>query len=296
MAELLSDFLSKPLPKVPHIIGRGVLPNRALMVVGGEPKANKSFVILNMAVDLARGRSIFGATFHDSGKPVLPVPHPVRVLYIEQEIGDEGVRDRMLPMFGGEVPFGLDLYIKSRDMAMRLDTDEGKLAIAQEIEQVKPHVLILDPLAEFQLINENSAQEMGATIRVLKRWIEKYDLSVILVHHVAKPDFEHPRKGGNALRGSGALFGAVDSYIRVTRKSEGDHPTPTLELSFELRRGKPVHPIYVVREESGLITYKGGKWDAGVTLEQPILDAAPAFTAERKARKKAMAASFKPEL
>jgi len=264
LPELITDFLTKPIPKVPHIIGRGILPVASLGVLYGEPKHNKSYVVLNMMMDLAAGRNIFNAEYQD-GSPVLPVSKPYKILYIEQEIGDDGLRERLLGMTGGEIPVGIDLYIKSRDMQMRLDTDEGKLAIAQEIDAVKPDLVILDPLAEFQLINENSAQEMGASVRVLKRWIERFKCAILVIHHAGKVDFDNPRKGGARIRGSSALFGAVDTSIEVTRKSEPSSPSPILEIAFDIRRGKPILPIYVRREETGRITYIGDKWTGGMS-------------------------------
>jgi RecA-family ATPase len=262
MSELLADFLTKEIKHNPQIIGRGVLPVQSLAVIGGQPKHNKSFVVLNMILNLARGENIFNATY-PSGVPVLPVMKRQRVLYIEQEIGEEGMRERLMPMLEGELGYGLDLYVKSRDMDLRLDTSEGKIAIANEIASCKPDVVILDPLAEFQLINENSAQEMGATLRVCKRWIDAFKTSVVIVHHVGKQSEENPKQGGDKLRGSSALFGAVDTFIGVTRKSEASHPTPVLELEFEIRRGKPLHSMYVRREESGLITYLGEQLPGG---------------------------------
>jgi len=285
MPECLEEFLSKKIPFVPQIIGRGVLPIKSLAVVAGAPKDNKSFILLNIMLDLARGRNLFGAEFHGGGHiPVLPVTKPYRVLYIENEIGDEGLRERILGMTHGEIPIGLDLYIKSRDMQMRLDTDEGKLAIGLEIDKCRPDVVILDPLAEFQLIDENSAQEMGATIRVLKRWIEKFNCAIILVHHTAKPSQDHPRSGGNALRGSSALFGAVDTMIEVVRRSEASNPTPIIELNFELRRGKPITSIQVRREESGLCEYLGEKFSGSSSEHEMASRKLPRDKKETKSR------------
>lgn len=245
------------------------MPVQGKCFIAGAPKANKSFVVLNLALALAKGESAFNNASYPDGTPVMPIQKPYKVLYVEMEIGPDGLKERLLGMTGGEVP-NIDFYIKSRDMQLRMDTPEGKEALGNEIAQVRPDVVILDPLAKFHLSDENSAQEMGAIMRVGDRWIEKYGCSLIYVHHIGKQDFDNPRRGGDRMRGSSALFADVDTFIEVNRKSEASHLTPTIELSFEIRRGKPIQPMYLIREESGVCRYIGDKWTAGLTIARPL--------------------------
>ncbi len=261
MAEQLLDFLSREKVKSPTIIGRGVLPVQGKLIIGGQPKRNKSFVALNMGLDLARGRNIFGAEYPNH-TPVLPVQKSHRVLYIEQEIGEIGLDERLKGMCQSwEELIELPFYIKSRDLNLKLDTQEGRDAIERELAAVRPEVVILDPLVEFHSMDENSSQEMGMVLRVTTDWQERYKLSVILIHHAGHPNWEHKREGGDLLRGSTAIYGAADTIMIVESKSELSAKEPLLKLSFELRRGEPILPAYVKRLIDGHIEFiQEPKW------------------------------------
>lgn len=256
MAELLSDFLLKQTIKQPMVVGRGILPVKGKLILGGGPKTNKSFFVLNMALDLALGQNLFNA-YYSPGKPVFPVFKKQRVLYIENEIGEIGLQDRLKGITQNCDMGGCELYVKSRDMEMRADTDSGRAKIGAEIEAVKPTVLFLDPLSKFHLSDENSAQEMGAVMRVFDHWVEDYGLSLVVIHHTGHQNPEYPRKGGAKLRGSTAIFGDVDAVITLERKSAQNAKEPIIELQFDLRRDEPLDPIYLRRKASGLITYEG---------------------------------------
>jgi len=280
MAESLADFLLKEAPKVPHIIGRGILPVAGKMVIGGPPKSNKSFVVINMMLDLVRGHNIFDAAY-PTGSPVFPVSKSHRVLYFENEIGHDGLKERLLGITNGEIPLGLELFIQSRDLTLRLDTPEGVQAISEQVAAVKPDVVVIDPLAKFHLADENSAQEMGAIMRVGDRLIEKFGCALVYIHHTGKEDINNPRRGGNRLRGSSAIFADVDTFIEVVRQSDPADMEPILGLNFEIRRGKPINPVYVRRLESGRIKYIEDNFNGfSMKQEKPFV-----FPAEKPMKK-----------
>lgn len=259
MAETLLDFLSKPVTHQPMLIKRGVLPLAGKAIIGGLPKSNKSFVALNIIKALAEGSAVFGA-YYSEGVPVLGVTKPCKVLYIEQEIGADGLRERLLGMSHGEIE-NLPIFIKTRDTKLQLDSPAGQAAIRKELDEVKPDVLVMDPLAKFHVQDENSAQFMGAIMRVGDKFIEDYGCAIIYIHHTGKPsddpEKERGRRGGNRLRGSSAIFADVDTFIEVSNLSGEQASEPVLKLSFEIRRGKPIPPILVRRREDGNCTYHG---------------------------------------
>jgi len=258
MAELLDDFLRRELKTRPHLVGRGILPAGGKAILGGVPKSNKSWIALNIGLDIALGRDLFGARYAN-GTPVFPVPEAARVLYLEQEIGEHTLQRRLQTLMIGKVPDGnleeVEFFVKTKDMKMRMDNEEGIAAILAEVESVMPRLLILDPLAKFHLMGENSAQEMGAVLRFGDVLCERFGTALLYVHHTSKPNEEYPRRGGDRLRGSSAIFADVDTCIIVGRKGADSVKEPILDLDFELRCGEPLENIRVKRLVDGSIIY-----------------------------------------
>jgi RecA-family ATPase len=259
LAKLLADFLAEEFLPQPMVVGRGILPVQSKMIIGGSAKVGKSFLVLNVGLAIAKGTPLFDAKY-PNGTPVFPVYQENRVLYIEWEVGPEGLRRRLDRIIAAKPAWQFaPLYVKSKDTNLRMDTPDGIMAIEAEIEQTQPSVLILDPLSKCHTQDENSAEAMGKLMRVGDKWIEKYKLSIIYVHHVGLASFDpqNMRRGGARLRGSSALFADVDSMIEVINKSGSSSQEPTLELGIELRQGESMPTQYVRRLRDGTIKYLG---------------------------------------
>lgn len=265
MPQQLLDFLRTPILPQPFVIGRGILPVMGKMILGGTPKSGKSFLLLNMMIDLAMGRNLFSA-YYPSGTPVFPVARPWRVLYLEQELGEQGMLERFLGKDGDpgiltgytdddlrDVP----LFVRPRTTKMRLDTDDGHKYIADEIAACKGEVVFGDPMAKFHLGEENDSQEMGAVLRGVDHLIEDFKISWGFVHHTVKPplDPRFARHGGDKLRGSSAIFGDVDTVIDLVTLSPEDAQEAVFQLGFETRRGKPIEKITLLRKGDGTCEY-----------------------------------------
>jgi RecA-family ATPase len=242
----------------PQIIGRGILPIQGKAILGGSAKSNKSFVALNVGICLAKGVPLFKAAY-PNGTPVYPVMKPWRVLLIEQEIGEDGLRKRLRGIVSEEQALGAPFYIRSKDTQFRLDTSEGLAKIEEDIANIRPDVLILDPLSKFHGLDENSATEMGKVMRVGDYLIQKYGCAILYIHHtgLAAFDKENPRRGGARLRGSSAIFADVDTFVEVNRLSVSHTAEPTLKLEFELRQGAPIPPSTIKRTREGKIQFLG---------------------------------------
>jgi RecA-family ATPase len=271
LSQILREFLETKFIPQPYIIGRGILPVRGKAIIAGPPKANKSFFILNLMLDIAKGRNIFGAEYK-SGAPLMPVDKAWRVLYLEQEMGEQGLLERLrgkedhpglISEYSSEELAALDIHIKPRNTAMRLDTPDGRDYINSEIATVKPDVVFLDPMAKFHLSDENSSQDMGMVMRAADHLIEDHGCAIVLVHHVGKENIENPRRGGARLRGSSAIFGDIDTFIEIQRRSNEHHLEPVLEVTFELRRGEPIEPMFVQRLRDGSIKWMGEGFQFG---------------------------------
>lgn len=263
MSELLYDFLTAPEEPVPYLIGNGLLPIKGKLLIAGAPKTNKSWIALNMALDLARGQPIFNALAKESQKPIFPVYKRSKVLVLEAEMGRQGTKERMRQLVTPENSLGLDVYLKTRDVSLRMDTQEGKDAIEAEVSSCMPNVVFADPMSKYHGVKEDSSEEMGRILRFTDYLIEKYNVSWVWTHHTSKPSTENPRQGGDRIRGTSAIFGDMDSLILVNRKSAQDNPEPVLELTFELRRSEPMRTKFLKRRKNGTVEYIGDNFSGG---------------------------------
>lgn len=261
----LGDLLTKTFPPTNYIIGSGLLNQGSLMFIGGPPKSYKSFMMNTLLISLVTGKSLFGATRKTSGgrhKPedVFPIPIPQRILLLEQEVGEEDLQQRFLPIMPSLSPAeqklcAENMFVHSCDYNMLLDTVEGRKYISGIVKDIKPTVLAFDPLIEFHTSNENDTQAMARIMHNITVLRQDHKLSTLVNHHTSKPSQESPRRGPDLLRGSSVMFGKGDTFLMLN-KTERELE---IKVDFTLRRAKPVSNVYV-RLNSGTLMFEFVKW------------------------------------
>jgi len=242
MAISLGKILTMPAPKdFYHCFP--LLPVRGKMFLSASAKSFKSMLALNIAYALAQGGQVLGRH---------PTPHPRRVLVMEQEIGPERLKERLLkmnPPLGG--PLALEnLWFTSKDTTLRLDTPHGIQGIEAAIKESKPHVVIFDPLRKFHYCNEDNSTEMGGVMRSLSTLQEKHEFAAIIVHHHAKPTENRLANSPTNLRGSSILFDEGDSYITVTRPDPRQRNL--VALTYTLRSAEDPPPLRLILDPDTL--------------------------------------------
>lgn len=218
-----------------------LLPKRGKLFIGAEAKSFKSMLALNMAYELAEGLPVLGQ--FPVAKSLDGQPASKRVLVIEQEIGQQRLQERLERIHKARAGrhVGGNLWVVSKDLGARLDTDEGLKIVRGHIEQAAPHILIIDPLRKFHVLDEDSSTQMGGLMRVLDKLVEDYDMAVIIVHHHGKPKEDRPRTSPTNMRGSSVLYDEGDTYITVT---EPDWRHKRLrQLNFVLRSADDPRPM-----------------------------------------------------
>lgn len=198
--EILSLADLDALPP-PVWLVHGLVPERALVVPYGPPKAGKTFVILSLGLHIAAGIPWFG--------------HPVQrggVVYIAGEgVGGLSLRLRAMRArygIGSEVPF----WVIPRAVNFRLPASVNALeaTIRVTIGPIQLQLLVVDTLARAMPgADENSAQEVGAVIAAADYLKEALRCTVALVHHEGKD-------GERGARGTSALRGAWDAAYQIT--------------------------------------------------------------------------------
>lgn len=253
----IRDLLRKQFPPGQYVIGNGLLNRGSKLVIGGAPKAYKSLITSTIMINIATGTPAFGATRSVGGdrrEPMLRVDEPRTILYLEQEIGEQDLQQRLccqlsqLPLEHRDMALDL-ITVRSCDRDLRLDTMIGKRAIREVIlEAGSPDVVIFDPLVEFHEADENSASEMMAVLHNLDSLQSEFGFSCIVNHHTSKAT-DNGRNGPDRLRGSSVLFGKADAIMLLDPdgKQKG-----LVKAEFTLRRAKPLDDLWLTVDEFSL--------------------------------------------
>lgn len=177
---------------------------QAVGILGGAPKCCKSWLGLDLAVSIA------------SNTPCLdhfPVDHNGPTLIYLAEDATPMVKARVLGICNHR-----RLDIQALDLniidapSLRLDLETDRTKLVHAVNQLKPKLLLLDPLVRLHRADENSSAEISAILGFLRELQRQFNMAVILVHHMSK---KHRAQLGQALRGSGDLhaFGDCNAYL-----------------------------------------------------------------------------------
>jgi hypothetical protein len=197
----LDDILAMPEPEW---LLEDVLVEDTFAAIYGPPKSLKSFIVLDFAMHLACGLEWRGRPVKQRG-----------ILYIAAE-GVRGLRRRLEAWLDVHDP-ELTPNIRFRHVAVNLTkAAEAKQLINKVLQEQRksgfdPDLIIVDTLARCSAgADENSAKEMGIVVENGAMIQKELGATLLVVHHCGKD-------ASKGLRGSSAIFGAVDSLLQVIR-------------------------------------------------------------------------------
>lgn len=264
-AKPFGTFLETQLPPRKDWIKDGFLTRKGTAIIAAASKTGKSLFSMEMCRALVTGTNPFGC-------PSLSVPDPARVLYVEDEVKEYGLQERGLQIFKGVSRGLLDeqMHIISGAPQLRFDEPDGWKILRRELTNVRPNVLILDPIGRFiGGLDENSNAEMGKVLSRLDQILFDYadeELSLLIVHHSRKPDMSpHSRfdpLSPHSMRGASRFYANPDTIMMLNREKEkrnkDGHVMWEVEGHIETRQAEPLPNIkFTVNEESDLrVRYK----------------------------------------
>ena len=198
---------------------------QAVGLIVGQPKAGKSWLALDIAVSVASGTDVLDKFNVQNQGPVLVFP-------AEDEAS--AVRERLQGIcnFRGVDFKKLNLWL-IESYALHLDMKEDMDALDNTLSELKPRLLVLDPLIRLHNVDENSATEIAKVLSFLRNLQRKHSVAVILVHHARKNASGDP---GLGLRGSTEIRAWADSILYLRRNK-------SLELSVEHRAAPAPEPF-----------------------------------------------------
>jgi len=207
---------------------RSLWSEQAVGFVAGTPKSCKSWFGLDLAISVA------------SNTPCLDrfeVEQPGRCLVYLAEDSLPQVRRRIAGICQHRRLDlqTLDLFVVTSP-SLRLDSAEDQARLDSTLAQLRPRLVLLDPLVRLHHIDENSAAEISALLGGLRLLQRKYRAAIAVVHHIGKRSHSQL---GQALRGSTDLHAWSDSAAYLLRKRD------RLELALEHRSAPALDPFTI---------------------------------------------------
>lgn len=238
MYRVLSSADVDRLPPMRWLV-KGFLPERSFSVLYGPPGVGKSFLALDLAHSVGLGNSWFQ----------FDTARAQNVVYVAAAEGHYGLkyRKRAWETYNGtpveNVAYGLD--------AVQLPSLKSVDGFLKAIDPFDPSLIIFDTLARCSVgIDENNVQGMGQVVESVDRIRAKTGAAVLLVHHSTKPD----KDGNVTYRGSGALEGAVDTMIEVSREKGSK-----TRLQMACEKQKDAREFFPVRFKLESVAVKNGE-------------------------------------
>ncbi|MFZ5517674.1 MAG: AAA family ATPase [Candidatus Zhuqueibacterota bacterium] len=216
---------------------KGWLAEGSLTMISGSPKLGKSLLELNIGLAVSQGARFLGM---ETAKK--------KVALVSAEDGAPIFQNRIKKM---ELEPNEDFLI---DFGSKfLDQQRNIKSLTEIIKREKIGLLMFDPYIRFHKADENSADAAKA-IYMLKDVASETGVGIIIVHHDRKSGGEN----GNSIRGSSAIFGAIDLAIMLKRKGTENHQ---VQVSFTGKICASQEPLILTLEENLQWTCTG-KYDA----------------------------------
>ena len=230
--------MNEPLPTLPvHALDpepadtpwlvRDLWGASAVGIIGGAAKSCKSWLALDLAVSVASGTACIGRFEVDA-------PGPALVYLAEDSLAQLRERVAQLCTHRGVSLSSLDLHVVTAP-TLRLDLERDRHALDATLQALQPRLLVLDPLVRLHRLDENSALDVSGLLGFLRELNRRYNLALVLVHHMAK---RSRRDLGQALRGSSDLHAWTDSACYLVRRND-----QSLRLSVEHRAAPAPEPL-----------------------------------------------------
>ena len=220
----LQQILSRK-PNYPKaIVGSGLLFAGTKMIMYGRYKAYKSMLGLDLAFSLTTGKSWIGFKTPPGG---------ASVLYLQLEIGYElfGSRLRKADAFRDISKHLIQPLSFWTQHWLKVDQPEGLKLVEHYVEELKPDVVIIDPLYKIVTGNLLTVLDMQKLVDALDILIGKFGVSVILISHTRKGMMDMGEWGSDDLIGSFVFSAWADTIIKVERRG-GDR----LGVKFDVVR------------------------------------------------------------
>ena len=226
------ESLSDVQPLEVEWLWKPFIPFGMLTILEGDPGLGKSFVMMDLAARLSVGRPLPTGQRLIRGK----------TLYMNGEDDAAYTIRPRIDSLGGDP--SLIRYMKEY-----FSFDEDGLAVLEkEIREIKPDLVIIDPLFSFIPSNVDMARgnEVRALLRRLSDLAAILPCAMVMMRHLKKGKSENPLYSGSGVIDYAAV---VRSVIRVFQHPEDDEIRVMAHLKHNISKGGKSWEFRIVENE-----------------------------------------------
>lgn len=190
-------------PKVTYLVGNGILLPGSKMIIYGRGGSFKSMLAMDLSSKLATGQRWLGFETHRS-----------RVLNVQEEITQGQYRNRVIKyMAGHHLTYPSNLWWATVP-SFKLEGD-GLAKLDANMHNLKPEVLVLDPLYRITRLDINKPSDAQILIEKLDRLCVSHNCALVLISHTRKPSNQGVSDWGQELIGASFLFDWADTNLAM---------------------------------------------------------------------------------
>lgn len=226
------DEVMSNIRSYPGWLVEGFWARRSHGIVAGEPKVFKSTFTLDLAISVASGQPFLGK---------FPVLEPGPVILVQNENAEWLMKDKIEKVIANrglagsvkrisdrtyEINFPRSIPLYSiNQQGYLLNNPEHQEAMEKLIQEIKPVLVIFDPLYLMFDGDINSAKELNPVLNWLLKLKNDYKTGVMLIHHYNKGTGGTSWRGGQRMLGSTTLHGWIESawYLQANEPEEASH-------------------------------------------------------------------------
>jgi len=187
----------------------GILPIPAVGILAGPPGVGKSWMLMDLALEVARGGNWLGKYPTKKGS----------VLYIDSENAGILLANRLKKMARCkkmDTEIGNLHFLVGQNISL---TRPNSVTQLQDVlDKLRPDLVVIDSFIRMHQSDENSATEMARVSETIMIFRQRFGCSFFIADHTRKEG--QARRPDSMLRGSSEKLAFIDSLLTVSHKED----------------------------------------------------------------------------
>ena len=235
-----SDFMANEPPPMQWLV-ENLVPANSFVVLGGAPKTCKSWMALDIGISVALREPAFNSNFN--------VYKPQAVLFIMLEDAASNIYGRVRAIGQSKMATIEDLKRAPMYFRFHRSLDLGDpVAIEWMAHRIKDSIpeiglIIIDPMRNAHNLDENDSTNIKLLTDNIRALRDITGASVLITHHLRKMSKADKVNPGFALRGSGAIYGAVDGLITLADEPKSNASEWISHVKVRIKAGREPDPF-----------------------------------------------------